>query len=215
MGKGWLCGPLLWLFAALGNAQAAPILVNGIAATVGKALITVQDAYFYRALQRFRDGEGDPLRPEQGEELKRTVRKIIFEEMVEEEMKSLKYEEKSNQAEIRSQLGTEKSRARQRSWEAILQHFGKSETAAVEVLARSQRVDRFIDRKIETLTPIITQADVERYIQQNEARFKGSDVESLKPNIMLLLKKERTQKGLEEWLRFLRDKYGVANYLDS
>ena len=36
-------------------------LFNGTAATVGKVLVTVQDAYFYRALIRFRDKEGNPL----------------------------------------------------------------------------------------------------------------------------------------------------------
>jgi len=192
-------------------------LVNGVAATVGKSLITVQDAYFFRALLRFRAGESNLLQPEEGEDLKRTVRKMVFEEMVLAEMNSLHIEERASSAEIAEALsgGRARSVPRDRQWKGLLSHFGKSESAAYDVVGRSLAVDKFMVRKIETLTPIITQADVERYVKQNETRFRGSDTEKLKPGIVTLLKKERTQKGLEEWLRFLRDKYGVTNYLDG
>jgi len=195
--------------------SATTYLVNGVAATVGKTLITVGDAYFYRALQRFREGSGDTLRVPEGEELKRTIRKIIFEEMVLGEMKSLHIEERATGSEISAALKRDGSRARERQWKALLAHFGKSESAALEVIGRGLTIDKFMQRKIETLTPIITQADVDRYIKQNEARFHGSDPQVLRSNIVLLLKKEHTQRGLEEWLRFLRDKYGVTNYLDG
>ena len=209
----------VWLLSAAGCVFAAPTspgtsLVNGVAATVGKALVTVQDAYFFRSLQRFREGAGELFRPEDGDDLRRTVRKIIFEEMVQGEMKSLHFEDRATGSEVANALRRD-GRLREKQWKALLSHFGKSENAALEIVDRSLTVDKFMARKIETLTPIVTQADVDRYIKQNETRFRGSSPDSLKPNIILLLKKERTQKGLEEWLRFLRDKYGVTNYLDG
>lgn len=213
MGK-LLFAAAVWAFS-LAAAPSGIFLVNGVAATVGKTLVTVQDAYFFRALQRYRDGEADLLRPEDGEDLKRTVRKIIFEEMVLGEMKSLRIEERASAAETTAALRRDRARTRDQKFKEMLAHFGKTESAALEVVGRGLTVDKFMQRKIETLTPIVTQADVDRYLKQNEAKLKGSDLEKLRPSILQLLKKERTQKGLEEWLRFLRDKYGVTNYLDG
>ncbi len=55
------------------------VLWNGTAATVGKTLITVQDARFYRSLNRFVSGEPKMLEPETGEALRKTVQKMAFE----------------------------------------------------------------------------------------------------------------------------------------
>ena len=98
-------------------------------------------------------------------------------------------------------------------WNQLLSPFGKSEGAVVDAAMKSMRVERFIQNKIETLTPLVTQAEVERYYGQNKARFGTEDYDKAKPEIVLLLKRERMQKGLEEWVRFLRDKYGVTNHL--
>src|SRR5687767_12881402 len=82
--------PLLLFLSSAGCSitLAKPIILNGTAATVGKHLVTVQDARFYRALQRFQGDEADVFKVEEGEELRRTVQKIVLEEMVATEMKS-------------------------------------------------------------------------------------------------------------------------------
>lgn len=209
----------LFLFALLllggTGAYGAPVLLDGTAATVGKVLLTVQDAHFYRALLKFKDGEANPLKPEAGEDLKKTVQKMVFEEMVYAEMKSLQFEA-GPRSEAEKMLGTEKAKkGKDVIWREILRYFGKSESVAVDRLWKSLQVERFIQKKIETLTPIITDGEAERYYRQNQARFQGSRYEALKPNIVLLLKKQRMQNGLEEWVKFLKDKYSVTNLLDG
>jgi len=194
----------------------SPSLLNGTAATVGNRLVTIQDARFYRALQRFREGEADPFKVEQGEELRRTVQKLVLDEMVFAEMKSFQFEA-GNRAEAEKLVQAErgKSKARESQWKELLSRFGKTEVIAVDRLHKTLQVDRFLQKKVETLTPIVTEAEAERYFQQNQTRFYGNTFERLKPSIILLLKKERMQKGLEEWVKFLKEKYGVNNLLEG
>ncbi len=195
---------------------ASPIILNGTAATVGNRLVTIQDARFYRALQRFREGESDVFRAEEGEELRRTVQKLVLDEMVFAEMKSFQFEA-GNRAEAEKNLRAERSKGKSREgvWKEFLLRFGKTEAVAVDRLHKTLQVDKFLQKKVETLTPIVTEAEAERYFQQNQSRFYGNTFDHLKPSIILRLKKERMQKGLEEWVKFLEDKYGVNNLLEG
>ncbi len=186
---------------------------NGTAATVGKALITIQDARFYRALNRFVAGEPKPLEPENGEALRKTVQKMAFEEMVFLEMKAIQFDGGSRaqvEEPLRRARSAEKSKG---SFNTLLKTYGRTESEALERWSKSVQVERFLQKKVETLTPIVTMKEVETYFNQNRDRFKGSNFEALRPSIEVLLKKERMRKGLEEWIRFLRDKYGVVNHL--
>jgi len=203
---------LLVIFA--GSAHAAPVLLNGTAATVGKVLITIHDAYFFGALEAFKRGDPNPLKREEGLELKKIVQKMVFEEMVYAEMKSLQFQEGSRADAIKS-VKAGKTKGRAAAWREILSQYGKSESEAIDQMLKSIQVERFIQKKVETLTPIITEGEAERYYKQNASRFGGSAYENLKPSIVVLLKKQHMQKGLEEWVRFLKDKYGVTNLLES
>jgi len=188
-------------------------LVNGTAGTIGKTLITVEDLYFYRALQRFIEGSGNPLALEEGVELKKTLQKVLFEEMVYAEMKSFRFEGQTREAAenlIRAQRAL---KGKEAVWREILKRFGRSESAAIDRVLKSLDAEKFVQKKAETLTPIITEGEAERYYKQNQSRFQGSTFESLKANIVLLLKKERMQKGLEEWVNFLKEKYEVSSLL--
>ncbi len=205
---------LLFIAGAGVGLGADKVLVDGTAAIVGKGLLTVQDAYFYRGLQRLREGTGDPLTREKGEELRKTVQRMALEEMVTSEIKSFKYDG-GGLSDAQRLIASWKTKDKESRFRAVLIRFSRSESAAVERLAKSYNVERFLQKKVETLTPIITEAEAERYFTQNQARFANSSFESLKDNITLLLKKERMEKGLEEWVRFLKDKYGLVNLLGS
>ncbi|MBI4403305.1 MAG: hypothetical protein HY537_04050 [Deltaproteobacteria bacterium] len=191
-----------------------PTLIDGTAAVVGKTLITVEDARFYRALHRYKEGLADALNVELVDELKRTVQKMIFEELVFEEMKNLRIEG-GGKAEVEKALGAAKEKGRKEKWREILARFGKTEAEGVNRLVKSWQVEKFIQKKVETLTPIITEAEIEKYYRQNQSRFKGEDYLSLKQGIVLLLKRQRVEKGLEEWIRFLKEKYAVRNLLEG
>lgn len=204
---------VLGLVNALGLAIEKPILLDGTAAEVGHTLITIREARFYGALQRFKVTSGDPLPMESEEELKKVVQKIIFEEMVYAEAKSFQFEGVPRLEAER--MPRKEGKKTSLVFQEILSRFKKTESQAVDRLWKSLVVEKFIQKKVETLTPIVTDAEMERYYKQNLTRFKGSDYESLKPNIALLLKKQRVEKGLEEWVQILKDRYGVNNYLEE
>ena len=65
------------------------------------------------------------------------------------------------------------------------------------------------------MTPVITESEVQKYFKRNEAQFRGRSFENLKPNIIVLLKKQAVQKNLEEWIKSLKDKYEVTLLLES
>ncbi len=194
------------------TARADVTYYNGTAASVGKTLITVQDARFYRALNRFVASEANPMDPENGEALRKTVQKMAFEEMVFLEMKAIQFEG-ATKAQLEEPLKRARAQDKKKLFGSLLKTYGRSENEAVERWNRSVQVERFLQKKVETLTPIVTLKEVETYFNQNRERFKGSNFEALRPSIEVLLKKERMRKGLEEWIRFLRDKYGVVNHL--
>lgn len=185
---------------------------NGTAVTVGKNLITIQDAHFYRAVNRFVAGEAKPVDPEGGEALRKTVQKMAFEEMVFQEMKAIQFDV-GTRASAEEPLRKARAQDKKGAFREILKLYGRSEAEASERWVRGVQVERFLQKKVETLTPIVTAKEIEGYYNQNKERFKGSNFESLRPSIEVLLKKERMRKGLEEWIRFLRDKYGVVNHL--
>lgn len=208
---------LLLVFAGLARLALgveSSMILDGTAARVGDVVVTVQQAYAYRSIKGFLDGEADPLVVETGEALRRSVQKFVFEEMVLAEIKSLQFEAGGlAEAEKALQNQFAKSKQRREIWKRILLRYKLTEAAAQKICARTLQVERFVQKKVETLTPVITQAEVERYYEQNKAKFSQSDIEALRPNILLLLKKEKTQKGLEEWVRGLKNKYRVVNLL--
>jgi hypothetical protein len=201
----------LCLFLWGGNLLADKVMIDGTGASVGKKLITVQDGYFYRSLQRFHEGAPSTNTLEQGEELKRTIQRMAFEDMVSSEMKSFEFEGDQKEA-VDKAFDTSKAKTRE-ALARWLVRYGKSEREAREQLLKTLNVEKFLQKKVETLTPIITDAEVEKYYKQNQTRFQGTDLESLRGNILVLLKKERMQKGLEEWVRFLKEKYGVTTLI--
>jgi hypothetical protein len=202
----------IWFLFLSAVALSAPkVMIDGTGAAVGKKLITVQDAYFYRALQRFREGAPATNNLEQGEELKRTIQRMAFEDMVSSEMKSFKFEG-GQEATMESVLSSSKAKTRE-ALERWRKKYRKSAGDVREQLLKTLNVEKFLQKKVETLTPIITDAEVEKYYKQNQTRFQGTDLESLRGNILVLLKKERMQKGLEEWVRFLKEKYGVTTLI--
>ena len=188
----------------------AKVLLNGSAATVGTKIITVDDAYFYRGLMNWL--EDRPVESvEDKTTLKKTVQKMIFEEMVYAELKSIDFP-KGDVTQI-AQLVESHRKKSPKAFRDLLNRHGRTKSEAIERLYQSQQVERFLQKKVETLTPIITSKEIEQYFDDNKKRFKTDDLQSLKPSIEVLLKKERMRKGLEEWIRFLRDKYGVNNHL--
>ena len=187
-------------------------ILNGTAATVGKTLLSVHDAYLYRSLLRFKEKESPALNIESGDALKKTVQKLIFEEMIFNEVKNFQFDGVPK-VEATKLVQTNRKK-HEKDWKALQSYFQVSEKDLTERLHRMMQVERFLQKKVDTLTPVITDSEIQAYYKQNEARFKGNNFEDLKPNLVLLLKKQKMQKGLEEWIKFLKEKYNVVNQMD-
>jgi hypothetical protein len=161
-------------------------------------------------------GEGEAafkLASDDEEALKPLVQRIIFEEMVNEELLSFKF---SGGSEEKAQAQLKKiKKALGPRFTAFVKRFSKNEASLLAQLRKSLRVEDFVQKKVETLTPIITEAEVERYYQQQPEKFGKMQLAEVKESIRLLLQKQRVERGLEEWVRFLKNKYRVASHLQS
>lgn len=195
-----------------------PTLADGQAAKVAGQIITVRDARFYLALQRFRDGKGDPLAPETPAELKSAVQRVLLEEMVYSELKSLKVEGGSR-ADTDQALKQRKKPPASKSWERILKQFNQTDAQAIDRVWKSQQVERFIQKRIETMTPIVTPAEIDRFLRQKsragDKKLDEAELERLRPGAAQELKKDLMRKELEEWIVLLKRKYAVTNYLEG
>jgi|688.fasta_scaffold699931_2 hypothetical protein len=186
----------------------APELLNGVAASVGQTLVTIQDAYVYRSLQRFRIGQKPALLMEKGQALRSTVQKIVFEEMVVAEAKALEFKDPDPQ-EAQKVLRLQTSKGNLAEWKSILNQFTLKESDALKRLQRSLLAEKFFKKKIDSLTPLVTDGEIAQYIANNSDKIKslGSDPKS---TVAAILKKERTEKGLQGWIQFLTEKYSAS-----
>lgn len=157
-----------------------------------------------------RDGQKPAVINEQGPELSKTVQKLMFEQMVFAESKSLDFEGVSE-----SELATQWQKLKKNAIElsSIQKAYSVSESDLKKRLEKTLWSEKFLKKKIDTLTPIITDAEIQRYIKSNPDRFKNKSFEELKPSIEAVLKNERTDKGLQDWIRFLTQKYGASSEL--
>ena len=188
------------------------VLINGTAAIVDKRVITIQDAYIFRSLNRIKTGVQPVLSEEEGDELKRTVQKLILEGMVLAEMKNIQ-KEIAVQSEVTAWL-KENSTKRKGILE-VMKRFDQTEAELAQRMTRTLSADRFVELKIQTVTPVITDEEIIKYYKRNEAQFRGRSFDNLKPNIIVLLKKQAVQKSLEEWVKSLKDKYTVTLLLEK
>lgn len=203
---------LAWVFVS--SLMAAPSLVNGIAATLGKANLTVQDAQVFRSVLRFLDGTKPTVLLEEGAELKQTVQKLVFEEMVYAESQGFEFEGGSD---AQANQALQKAKARPNGleeWKSILKRFFLTEAEAVAIVKKHFRADRFLQKKVETLTPIVTESEIQRYFRQNATQFSGKKLGQVRGEIVAGVKKDRTEKGLQDWMRYLTDKYQATIHLN-
>ncbi len=201
----------LFGFALIGAPSETPgrVVIAGTAAAVGNDLYTVQDAYFFQNIRNLVDGKGFSLQPVAIEDLKRGVNRLLFEQMVMGEMKSLKIDF-SLRSKAVGQWNTLKKNTK--DWRKLFVTYGKTEADVVDAVWRRLEVEEFLEKKIETFTPIITDTEVERYFEQNN-KIKTETLESQRAGIRTLLQKKQVEKSLAQWIRFLQEKYAVVNLL--
>lgn len=207
---------LLFLLVALFGPQANASeetkgkLLNGTAALVNKKVVTVRDAFIYRSLNRLKSGMQPVVLEEEGDELRKTVQKLVFEEMVLAEMANLQKE-----IDVSTLVGEWKKNTKKDGLELIKRTYLLSDSEIQQRVSRTLKADRFVQMKIETVTPVITEDETQKYFKRNEAQFRGRSYESIRPNIVVLLKKQAVQRNLEEWIKALKDKFEVSMLLEN
>jgi len=189
--------------------------VDAMAAKLDGQTITVSDARFFLALKRFRDGK-EPLAAEGPGELKASLQKLLLEEMVYAELKALKFDGGPRSAAEKELAGRKKPK-QAKAWASILKTYGKSDSTAVDSVWKSLQAEKFLERRVETLTPFVTPSEVDSYIRQKapDRPLDEKELARMRPAASQELKKERMRRELEEWVLLLKRKYGVTNYLEG
>lgn len=203
----------IFVFSLVGvRAGHSSVLVNGTAARVGKTTITIQDVYLYDSFRKFIEGAESFCGRTSDKELATVAQKMVLEEIVFLEMKSLRVIENAKQEA--KQLLSEKKAAsgRDKLWKECLQKYGKTEEFALLQLAKSLEVEEFLKKKADTLAPLITEEDIEKHHQQSP-KYAGKTLETARAEIHMSLRNEKRQQGIAEWLRILREKYSVALFV--
>lgn len=197
---------LLMLFQGMGFGS--PFLVNAVAGKVGDQLITVQDAYLYRGLQRFRSGIRPFVLIETDKILKNTVQKTMFEQMILLEAKAVGFKDpEPNQA--LQLLKKVKAEGYSKDWNQLLKTFGISEEDGLRRLQQGLVAEKFLKKKVENLAPVITDSELDQYIKNYPDRAKKLG-EKNRSFIAEALKKEKVDKGLQDYIDFLSEKYSAA-----
>lgn len=201
---------------ALPTESSKSVVVNGIAAEVAGKPITLEDVYFHRVLDKVKTGETGLLVLEKGEALKSSVQKLVLEEMVFGEMKSLNFDGGPKSEASRLLADRKKNAGFRPEWEKALSYFRIPDDKAVSMLWRSMQVDKFIEKKVETLTPLLPPDVVDRHLVTNTpgwTEMPEPKKNELRQRTDRLLKKERMGEQLRDWVIRLKRKYSVVQYL--
>ncbi|NBX75560.1 MAG: hypothetical protein EBQ92_03335 [Proteobacteria bacterium] len=193
------------LFVFCWVTNGAPQLVNAIAAKVGERLITVQDAYVFRGLQRLRSGERPIVLFETDRNLKVTVQKVMFEEMILAEAKAVDFKE-LDPKQVAEAVKRLKELSGGADWHRLLRTFSLTDAEMVKRVAQGLLAERFLKKKIESLTPVITDSEIDQYTKNYPEKVKKLG-EKNRLLISEALKKEKVDKGLQDYIDFLTEKY--------
>ena len=140
---------------------------------------------------------------------------MLLEEMVFGEMKSLNFDGGPKAEATKVLADRRKTPSFRAEWDKFVAHYSLGEEKAVSLLWRSIQVDKFIEKKVETLTPLLTSDVVDRHLIANLQRteFITDPRRELRQRAERLLKKERMGQQLQEWVLRLKRKYSVVQYI--
>ncbi len=194
----------------------ASVVLTGSAARVGSHVITVREVNYFSVVHRLREKKWlDPFLALSNEDLRRYTKRLRLEDMCLSEIKTLEFVgPKRSDAEDLVSLQKAKTKS---AWNEFLKFYGKNEGQVTETLFRSLTVDKFLEKKMETLTPLITEEEITQYLGQTRATPSAppleGDKETMRQSVSRLLRQERMQKGLENWLQSLQEKYTAVSLL--
>ncbi len=175
----------------------------------------MRDVSYFAALHLLKErkdkGWSDPFATLPADELKRYTKRVMLEEMVLAEIKSLEFLG-PKKSEATSLVAVQRAKAKTQ-WNDFLRYYGKTDEQAAETLFRSLTVDEFLEKKMETLTPLISDEEITQYLNQNGTKTPAGEAETVRQSVARGLRQEKMQKGLESWLQALQEKYLAVSLL--
>lgn len=193
-------------------AQAAtPTLLNEVAGRVGDQWVTVQDAYIFRTLQRMRSGTKPLELLERDQALAKTVQKVMFEQMLVMEARATDFKEESSSELKRLQKLVETNEIAL-EWQKFLKKYGLSAQEAWGRVRISLVAERFLKKKLENLTPVIPEVEIEQFMKNNPEKVKNLSGDK-RAFVVEAIKKDRVDKGLQDYIDFLVQKYNARSLL--
>lgn len=183
-------------------------LLNALAAKVGNEYLTVQDAYIFRALQRYRTNEKPFIIFEKEQALKRTIEKIMFEKMLLAEVKTVDFKD-PEPSKAKEFVRSQESSAKKAGFSLIAKEFDLSQDELMKILQKNLLAEAFLQKKIATLTPVITESEVDAYMLRYPEKVKKLSGEK-RSVVADVIKQERASKALQDYIDFLSEKYSAA-----
>jgi hypothetical protein len=143
---------------------------------------------------------------------------MIFEEMVLNEMQSLKItliSKKKVEKDFEQKKLNEKQLALILSSYKLKSIPTLNKEALVHILWRSEEVDSYIKKKAETFSPIVLDKEAESFYEKNKDKpeFSGKSFESIKEEVKSILRSQLVQTNFQDWIQSLIRKYAPVYYI--
>lgn len=203
-------GLLVFMMSSQGLA-AVPQLLNEVAGRVGDQWVTVQDAYIFRTLQRLRSGTKPLEAIERDQALAKTVQKVMFEQMLVMEARATDFKEGAF-SELRRLQKLVETPEVALEWQRFLKKYGLSAPDAWNRVRFTLLAEQFLKKKLENLTPVIPEVEIEQFLKNNPEKVKSLSGDK-RAFVVEAIKKDRIDKGLQDYLDFLVQKYNARSLL--
>lgn len=183
---------------------AAGVLLDGVAATVDGQVITLYDLTRAESVARVLVGKDPAARARVSREnvLDAVVnQRLVLTEAVRlrmDESDSERVEEVLRQAENRYPSAA--------AWKAAIEEAGLSESDIQEEVGRQVRLLKYLHRRVPVA---VTLAEAGRYFEENQARMGGASFGDVVDTILDLLREEKFNAAMKEYLGRLRERSSV------
>jgi hypothetical protein len=207
------------LFSFLAFSAPNKFLLDGTAAVVGKdKLVTLQEVYLYNSVHDLWNNRFSPKNLYSIGGIKKVIQKMIFEEMVLNEMQSLKItliSKKKVEKDFEQKKLNDKYLALILSSYKLKSIPTLNKEALIHILWRSEEVDSYIKKKAETFSPIVLDKEAESFYEKNKDKpeFSGKSFESIKEEVKSILRSQLVQTNFQDWIQSLIRKYAPVYYI--
>lgn len=174
--------------------------VNGVLFSIGGVPHTLKEVRFFLALREFKEGR-DPLKKlEEVPSLIEAGQQLALDLMVLSDMKDI--------LSVKKEDGDFRKLAKDKrgSFEKVLSFLKQNESQAFKVMDHRYEAQNLLQKKIGTLTPIISSHEIEKFFKNHSDEYVNQSLVQVSNLIAEKLRSERTQNALRDWVNSLKQK---------